>query len=146
MAIKPRDIYEGTKKTHRAAKILVTAAVLLVALAIGLFFGLRQCCVYDGYGNATLILPFTEEWKAMKERDGEKQEPDEVPETTPDPKPEADPEGDLASDPGAAEGGDDAQEPDEGANGDLTGAPEDDPDVNRDGQGSDPADDPEQNP
>lgn len=58
MAIRPKDIYEGTKKTHRTSKIITTVIILLIALAIGLFFGLRQYCVYDDEGNATLIMPW----------------------------------------------------------------------------------------
>lgn len=58
MAIRPKDIYEGTKKTHRASKIITAVIILLIALAIGLFFGLRQYCVYDNEGNATLIMPW----------------------------------------------------------------------------------------
>lgn len=58
MAIRPKDIYEGTKKTHRVSKIITAVIILLIALAIGLFFGLRQYCVYDDEGNATLIMPW----------------------------------------------------------------------------------------
>jgi len=61
MAIKPKDIYKGAKKTHRAAKIFAAVLVLLVVGAIGLFFGLRHCCIYDEEGNATLILPTSKE-------------------------------------------------------------------------------------
>lgn len=60
MAIKPKDIYEGTKKTHRAAKIIAVSLTLLLILAVALFFWLRQFAVYDEEGNATLILPFSQ--------------------------------------------------------------------------------------
>lgn len=60
MAIKPKDIYEGTKKTHRAAKIIAVSLTLLVALVVGLFFWLRQFAVYDEDGNATLLPPFSQ--------------------------------------------------------------------------------------
>lgn len=58
MAIRPKDIYEGTKKTHRTSKIITAVIILLIALAIGSFFGLRHYCVYDNEGNATLIMPW----------------------------------------------------------------------------------------
>ena len=66
MVIKPKDIYKGAKKSRRTAKTIVTIGILLVVLAIGLFFGLRQFAVYDESGNATLILPFSQRAKEQQ--------------------------------------------------------------------------------
>lgn len=63
MVYKAKDIYKGRQKSHRSAKIIIWSAVILLALAIGLFFGLKQFAVYDEYGNATIVLPFSESAK-----------------------------------------------------------------------------------
>lgn len=60
MAIKPKDVYRGRQKSHRTAKIIIWAVVLLLALAIGMFFWLRQFAVYDKYGNATIVMPWSD--------------------------------------------------------------------------------------
>lgn len=60
MDIKPKDVYKGRRKTHRTAKIIIWAIVILLVLAIALFFLLRQFAVYDEYGNATIVLPFSD--------------------------------------------------------------------------------------
>jgi uncharacterized membrane protein YvbJ len=59
MAIKSKDIYKGQRKKHKAGKIIAWVCVIIVVLAIALFFILREFAVYDEYGNATIILPFT---------------------------------------------------------------------------------------
>ncbi len=64
MAIRSKDIYQGNKKTHKVAKTIVIAAVCLIVLVVGAFFWLRQYCVYDAEGNATLISPFSSSQKA----------------------------------------------------------------------------------
>lgn len=61
MAVRPKDIYEGRKKSRTTAKMLICCALLLLALVVGLFFGLRRYCVYDENGDATLVLPFSQE-------------------------------------------------------------------------------------
>ena len=82
MSIKPKDIYEGTKKTHRASKIITAVIIVTVALVIGLFFGLRQYCVYDDDGNATLIMPWN-----RKDGEGEKNDTGSPADNTPAPSP-----------------------------------------------------------
>lgn len=59
MAIKSKDIYKGQRKKHRAGKIIAWVCAILVILAFALFFILREFAVYDEYGNATIILPFS---------------------------------------------------------------------------------------
>ena len=81
MAIRPKDIYQGTKKTHRTSKIITAVIILLIALAIGLFFGLRHYCVYDSEGNATLIMPWN-----RKDGEGGEGDTDNTP-ATPLPSP-----------------------------------------------------------
>lgn len=60
MAYKDKDIYRGRQKSHKTAKLVSWGLLILIALAIGLFFGLKQFAVYDEYGNATIVLPFSE--------------------------------------------------------------------------------------
>lgn len=60
MAIKPKDIYRGRQKTHRTAKTITCLLLAVLVLAIALFLGLRQFAVYDEYGNATIVLPFSQ--------------------------------------------------------------------------------------
>lgn len=59
MAIRPKDVYKGRQKARKPGKIIVWMVVILLVLSIALFFGLRQFAVYDKYGNATIILPFS---------------------------------------------------------------------------------------
>lgn len=59
MAIKPKDVYKGRQKARKPLKIIVWTLVVLIVLAIALFFGLRNFAVYDEYGNATIVLPFS---------------------------------------------------------------------------------------
>lgn len=59
MAIKPKDVYKGRRKSRKTGKIIVWTVVTLLVLTIALFFGLRHFAVYDEYGNATVILPFS---------------------------------------------------------------------------------------
>ena len=58
MAIKPKDIYHGRKKSRSPAGVVMIVFVLLLAVAVALFYGLRQLAVYDEDGNATIILPW----------------------------------------------------------------------------------------
>lgn len=58
MAIKPKDIYKGRKKTRKAGRTIAIVIVLLIVAAISLFFGLRHYAVYDESGNAKIVLPF----------------------------------------------------------------------------------------
>ena len=83
MAIKPKDVYKGAKKSRRAVKIIVTIGILLVVLMIGLFFGLRQFAVYDENGNATLILPFSQRAKEQQSATEEETPDQDTTETTP---------------------------------------------------------------
>lgn len=100
MAIKPKDIYEGTKKTHRAAKIIAVSLTLLVALTVGLFFWLRQFAVYDEDGNATLLPPFS-------------QRSEESPQATPSESPEQSAE--PSNSPGSNSAADPSGSPEEGS-------------------------------
>ncbi len=61
MAIKAKDVYRGRQKSHKTAWTIVIIAVVLLAAAIGLFYGLRHYVVYDGDGNATIVLPFSQQ-------------------------------------------------------------------------------------
>lgn len=60
MAIKPKDIYDGRKKKRSRSGVVVFVVLCIIAVAILLFYGLRNYCVYDENGNATLILPFSQ--------------------------------------------------------------------------------------
>ncbi|MEA4895681.1 MAG: hypothetical protein VB064_10520 [Oscillospiraceae bacterium] len=61
MAIRPKDIYQGRKKSRsRAGVIIVVILAVLTALVL-IFYGLRNYAVYDENGNATIILPFSHE-------------------------------------------------------------------------------------
>ncbi|NLW65650.1 MAG: hypothetical protein GXY26_05415 [Clostridiales bacterium] len=60
MAIKPKDVYQGRRKAGKPGRIIAWTAAALFVLAIALFFGLRHFAVYDEYGNATVVLPFSQ--------------------------------------------------------------------------------------
>ncbi len=60
MAIKAKDVYQGRKKRGSRARKFILIAVIVLAAVIGLFYGLRACCVYDKDGNATIVLPFSD--------------------------------------------------------------------------------------
>lgn len=59
MAIRPKDVYKGRQKAKKPLKIIVWTLIAVLVLAIALFFGLRHFAVYDKYGNATIVLPFS---------------------------------------------------------------------------------------
>ncbi|MDR1131936.1 MAG: hypothetical protein LBL15_05915 [Oscillospiraceae bacterium] len=60
MTIRPRDIYQGRKKSRSRAGTVILAVLAVLIAAILLFYWLRQYAVYDENGNATLILPFSQ--------------------------------------------------------------------------------------
>jgi hypothetical protein len=61
MAIKPKDIYKGRKKSHTAAKVTALVLCLVVALSITAFFVIRSWAVYNSEtGTATIIWPWTQ--------------------------------------------------------------------------------------
>lgn len=66
MAIKPKDIYDGRKKKRSWGTITAVSVIVLIALVIGLFYGLRARCIYDEDGNARIVFPFTAEAKELK--------------------------------------------------------------------------------
>lgn len=80
MAIKPKDIYDGRKKKRSLGSIITISVIVLLALVIALFYGLRSRCIYDDEGNAQIIFPFTQEAKALKE--AEKNDSNDAPEET----------------------------------------------------------------
>ena len=53
---RPRTVYRGKEKTGRLATLIVSVFVLLVVLAVWLFYDLQQYMVYDKDG-ARLVLP-----------------------------------------------------------------------------------------
>ena len=60
MAVKAKDIYRGRAKSHKTAWAIGIIAAVLLALAIGLFYGMRHFAVYDEEGNATVVLPLSQ--------------------------------------------------------------------------------------
>ena len=61
MAIRPRDVYRGRRKSRSLFTIIVTVFFALLITVVLLFFTLRNYVVYDEYGNATIVLPFQRE-------------------------------------------------------------------------------------
>lgn len=60
MSIKAKDVYSGRRKRGSRLGKIVLLIVIVLAVVIGLFYGLRACCVYDKDGNATIVLPFSD--------------------------------------------------------------------------------------
>lgn len=87
MAIKPKDIYDGRKKKRSRGSIITISLIVLLALVIALFYGLRGRCIYDSEGNAHIVFPFTQEAKALKE--AEKNDSNDAPEETQTPEDDA---------------------------------------------------------
>ena len=59
MAFKAKDIYQGRKKAHSRAGVIITVILALFVVAVLLFYGLRHYAVYDESGNATIVLPWS---------------------------------------------------------------------------------------
>ena len=53
---RPRTVYRGKEKTGRLATLIVSILVLLIVLAVWLFYDLQQYMIYDKDG-ARLVLP-----------------------------------------------------------------------------------------
>jgi hypothetical protein len=60
MAIRPKDIYRGGKKSRARAGAVILVILAVLTAAVLLFYWLRQYAVYDENGNATLIPPFSQ--------------------------------------------------------------------------------------
>ena len=60
MAIRAKDVYQGSKKRGSRAGHIVLIILIVLAVLIGVFYALRACCVYDKDGNATIVLPFSD--------------------------------------------------------------------------------------
>ncbi len=60
MAIRAKDVYQGQKKRGSRAGRITLIVLAVLAVLIGVFYALRACCVYDADGNATIVLPFSE--------------------------------------------------------------------------------------
>ena len=82
MAIRSKDIYKGAKKKGKAGKVIAWLCILLVVLAIALFFTLRAFTIYDDAGNATIVSPFSAEFRQYKQAQREKAQ------ASPSPSPE----------------------------------------------------------
>lgn len=125
MAIKAKDIYKGSKKTHRAVKIITAVLVALAVGAVSLFFGLRHCCIYDEDGNATLILPTSREnreiLRAYKETAASQEAETSPPSDSPVPDDSRQPAGGDIPEGGQTEGNDPdgAQLPEDSQEGDT---------------------------
>ena len=64
MAIRARDIYKGHQKKMRSPfRAVVIVLLILVILAVSLFYILLSFCVYDSEGNATIVFPFSQKAK-----------------------------------------------------------------------------------
>jgi len=61
MAIRAKDIYEGRKKSRSHIGVIITVILAIIVVAVLIFYGLRNYCVYDENGNATLVLPFSKQ-------------------------------------------------------------------------------------
>jgi len=83
MAIKAKDIYQGRKKTHSRAGVIITVILALIVAAVLLFYGLRHYAVYDESGNATIVLP----WFHKEQADDATQSPSVSPEESTEPSP-----------------------------------------------------------
>lgn len=59
MAIRAKDIYQGRKKSHSRAGVIITVILAVLIAVILIFYGLRNYAVYDENGNATIVLPFS---------------------------------------------------------------------------------------
>ena len=61
MAIRAKDIYEGRKKSRSHIGVIITVILAVLVVAVLIFYGLRNFCVYDENGNATLVLAFSKQ-------------------------------------------------------------------------------------
>lgn len=59
MAIRPKDIYQGRKKSRWRAGVIIAIVLVLIVGTILLFYGLRQYAVYNENGEATIVFPWS---------------------------------------------------------------------------------------
>ena len=64
MAIRARDIYEGRKKSRGHIGVIITVILVLLTIAVLIFYGLREYAVYDENGNATIVFPWSQKGEA----------------------------------------------------------------------------------
>jgi len=86
MAIRPKDIYQGRKKSRSRAGLIISIVLALLVGAILLFYGLRQYAVYDENGNATIVFPWSH-----NEADETSESPSASPSASPSPSPSVSP-------------------------------------------------------
>jgi len=85
MAFKAKDIYQGRKKAHSRAGVIISVVLALIVAAVLLFYGLRHYAVYDESGNATIVLP----WSHKEQTDDVTESPTVSPEDSTEPSPSA---------------------------------------------------------
>ena len=86
MAIRPKDIYQGRKKSRSRGGVIIAIVLALIVGAILLFYGLRQYAVYDESGNATIVFPWS-----RNEEDDTAESPSASPTTSPSASPSGSP-------------------------------------------------------
>lgn len=89
MAIKAKDIYQGRKKSHSRAGVIITVILALIVAAVLLFYGLRHYAVYDEGGNATIVLPWFNKEQIGDVTESPSASPDESVEPSPSESPAA---------------------------------------------------------
>ena len=90
MAIRAKDIYQGRKKSHSRAGVIITVVLVLITAALLLFYGLRHYAVYDESGNATIVLPWFHKEQAGDVTESPSASPMESVEPSPSESPAAD--------------------------------------------------------
>ena len=100
MAFRAKDIYQGRKKSHSRAGVVIFAVLAIFVVAVLIFYGLRHYAVYDESGNATIVLPFSHK---SEQSASPSASPDEAsPSASPEPSPSASPAQSLTPSPSAS--------------------------------------------
>jgi hypothetical protein len=91
MAIRAKDIYQGRKKSRSHIGVVIAVIFAVLVLAVLAFYGLRNYCVYDENGNATLVLPFSKKAQTEEVTQSPSASPSESPSASPSVSPSVSP-------------------------------------------------------